>query len=174
MPYAVTHVLTAVILVDLYRDYVTKYKKYFTLHTVFLAGVAGILPDIDVILGMIADIIGYKMPWLFQHGGITHTPLFGLLFLIPAYYFHRKGQHKIAVYFHVIMFGVLLHIFLDYFLGGGRYEGIMLFWPFATTAFKLHLLDYIALSQIPSSLDAIYLLLWLWHEEAKHRIRDFI
>jgi len=38
MPFAVTHVLSAIIFVDLFRDYIAKHKKYFTLHTVFIAG----------------------------------------------------------------------------------------------------------------------------------------
>ncbi len=48
MPFAVTHVLLTIILVGLYRDYVTKHQKYFTLHTVFIAGFSGLLPDIDI------------------------------------------------------------------------------------------------------------------------------
>jgi hypothetical protein len=41
MPFAVTHVLLTIILVDLFRDYVAKHKKYFTLHTILIAGIAG-------------------------------------------------------------------------------------------------------------------------------------
>ena len=48
MPFAVTHVLFAIIAVDLYRDYVARHKKYFTLHIVFIAGFAGLLLDMDL------------------------------------------------------------------------------------------------------------------------------
>ena len=55
MPFAVTHVISSIILVDLYRDYVAKHKKYFTLHTVFIAGLAGLLPDIDLPLNWLLN-----------------------------------------------------------------------------------------------------------------------
>jgi len=82
MPFAVTHVLTSIVLVDLYRDYVTRHKKLFTIHTVFLAGLFGLLPDIDYVLGMAASAINLNLPFLFQHGGVTHTPFFALLNVI--------------------------------------------------------------------------------------------
>ena len=82
MPLAVTHVLLTIIVVDLFRDYVLKkkYKKYFTLHTILIAGIAGLLPDIDVPINMILNFFGY-FPDLVLHGGLTHTPIFGLIFL---------------------------------------------------------------------------------------------
>tara|TARA_Y100000034_G_scaffold125404_1_gene174896 strand:- start:851 stop:994 length:144 start_codon:yes stop_codon:yes gene_type:complete len=46
MPYAVTHVLVAIIVAELLRDY---WKK-FNLHYVLIAGIGGLLPDIDIIV----------------------------------------------------------------------------------------------------------------------------
>lgn len=173
MPLAVTHVLLTIILVDIYRDYFTKHKKYFTLHLLLIAGIAGLLSDIDIPINWLLNIFGYSIPYL-THGGITHTPLFALIFLVPAFIFLKKGQHKPSIYFFVITFGILFHLFLDYVLGGGAYEGIMWLWPLSTSTFKLHLLSKISLSNIPAALDAVILLVWLWHEEAKHKISDFI
>ena len=170
MPLAVTHVLLTIIIVDLYRDYVAKHKKYFTLHTVFIAGFAGLLPDIDLPVNLFITFFGLSVP----HGTITHTPLFGLIFLIPGFILWYHKKHKIAMYFFVICFGILAHIFLDYLLGGGLYEGIMFFYPFSNAAFKLHLLSKLNISDIPVAIDAIILLLWLWHEEKQHKISDFI
>lgn len=164
MPLAVTHVLLAIIIVDLYRDYISKHSKLFTMHTLFIAGVAALLPDIDIPLSWLG-IMG--------HGGITHTPLFGLIFLIPAFIFLKQKKNKTAMTFFVITFGVLFHIFLDFLLGGGAYEGIMLFWPLTSTAFKIHLFTIIGVNQLPAAVDAMILLLWLWHEEKKHKITDF-
>ena len=112
MPLAVTHILTSIISVDLYRDYVTKHKKYFTLHTIFLAGLFGLLPDIDIPLRIIADFFNFSVPFLLQHGGITHTPFFAFLFLIPGVILWKKKKHKIAVYFYVAAFVIMLHISL--------------------------------------------------------------
>ena len=173
MTLAVTHVLLAIILVDLYRDYFAKNKKYFTLHTVLIAGIAGLLPDIDIPLNWLFSFFGYSSQ-LLAHGGITHTLLFALIFLIPGFIFFKKGKNKTAMVFFVITFGILIHLSLDYFLGGGQYEGIMWFWPLSATAYKLHLLSYFNLSNIPAALDAVILLAWLWHEEVKHKIINFI
>jgi len=174
MPFSVMHVLLTIIIVDLYRDYFTKHKKYFSLHTILLAGVAGLLPDIDILIKIFSEFFGFTVPTLLQHGGITHTLLFALIFLIPAFMILRKGKHKQAMYFFVIFFGIFFHILLDYVLGGGAHEGVMWFWPIATTTFELHLLLNLGISNIPEALDAILLLAWLWHEEIKHKISDFI
>ncbi len=170
MPLAVTHVLLTIILVDLYRDYVTKHRRYFTLYTVFIAGFAGLLPDIDLPFNLFLNFFGLNVP----HGTITHTPLFGLIFLIPAFIFWYFKKHKVAMLFFVTCFGVLFHIFLDYLLGGGYHEGILVFYPLSNAAFKLHLLSKLNIPNIPAAIDAIILLLWLWHEEIKHKIKDFI
>lgn len=173
MPLAVTHVLLTIILVDLYRDYFTKHKKYFTLHTLLIAGIAGLLPDIDVPISWLLNTFGYSFEIL-KHGGIFHTSIFALIFFIPAFIFLKKEKHKTAMIFFVITFGILFHLFLDYLLGGGLYEGIMWLWPLSANTFKIHLLNKIGLSNIPATLDAIILLIWLWHEEVKHKISDFI
>jgi len=170
MPLAVTHVLLTIIAIDIYRDYVTKHKKYFTLYTILLGGIAGLLPDTDVPLGWIGNLIGVPI----NHGGITHTLFFTILFLIPAIILTAKKKHTAATIFYVISFGVFSHLFLDYVLGGGAYEGIYWFYPFSATPFKLHLLRRFGTENLPAALDAVILLAWLWHEETKHKIRDFI
>jgi len=173
MPFAVTHVLLTIILVDLYRDYITKYKKYFSLHTLLIAGVAGMLPDIDVPLGWFLNFFGIEL----LHRTITHTPLFGLIFLIPAFILWRQKKNKIAMYFFVATFGILFHIFLDFLISPDIDVGIMLFYPLSTVIFEVSLLGNLSIIQtmrLFAGIDAIILLLWLWHEEVKHKILDFI
>jgi hypothetical protein len=171
MPLAVTHVLLTIILVDLYRDYVLKKKKLFTLHIVLIAGIASLLPDIDLVISGVLSKLGY-MTDIFYHGGITHTPFFGLLFIIPGYYYARHGRHKDSLGMYVIAFAIIFHVFLDYLLGGGG-AGTMVFWPFSTNIYAIHLLAAVD-APLPIALDAIILILWLWHEETKHKISDFI
>ena len=173
MPLAVTHVLLTIIIVDLYRDYVTRHKKYFSLHTIMIAGVAGLLPDIDIPLSWILDYLGIQIE-LLQHGGIAHTPFFGLIFLIPAFILHSRKKYKESAYFFVLCFGILLHLFLDIVIGGGGHNGIMLFWPLLGNGYYLGIVSSAGLANLPAALDAIILILWLWHEEKKHKIKDFI
>ena len=169
MPFAVTHVLLTIIIVDLYRDYVTKHKKYFTLHTIFIAGFAGLLPDIDIPLNFILNFFGTGI----VHGTLTHTPFFALIFLIPAIVLWNKKKHHIAMYFYVISFGIFFHLILDLlFRGDGN--GIMFLYPLSTAAFNLNLLAKYSAPHIVAGIDAVILLLWLWHEEMKHKISDFI
>jgi hypothetical protein len=184
MPFAVTHVLGAVILADIYRDYITKHKKYFTMHTIFIAGFFGLFPDIDVPLRMLSQFFGFDIPLLLQHGWITHTPLLALIFFIPGLvlWYNSKGRkaskadkmRKWAVYFYMAAFGILLHLLMDYVIGGGSPEGVMWLFPFSMTAWKIHLTSMVNLPDLGIALDAVILLLWLWHEEIKHKISDYI
>ena len=169
MPFAVTHVLLAIIAVDLYRDYYAKHKKYFTLHTVFIAGFAGLLPDIDIPLNWFLNLIGAEI----VHRTITHTPLFAMIFLIPAFILWSYKKHKIAMYFFVTTFGILLHLFLDYAFVVDAAGGIMFLYPFSAAAYGLNLLQNVSPGMF-AAMDAIILMLWLWHEEMKHKISDFI
>jgi membrane-bound metal-dependent hydrolase YbcI (DUF457 family) len=174
MPLAVTHVLLTIIIVDLYRDYVAKHKKYFSLHTILLAGVAGLLPDIDIPLKMLGDLFNFNIPLFMQHGGITHTLLFAVIFLIPVFILLKKEKHKAAMIFFVISFGIFFHLFLDWLLGGGGHYGIMWLFPLNVQASSLSLLSMFGLNNLPEALDAVILLAWLWHEEIRHKISDFI
>ncbi len=174
MPLAVTHVLTAGILVGLYRDFVTKHKRYFTLHTVFIGALFGLMPDIDIPLRMIAKLLGFNVPWLLQHGGITHTPLFALLILIPGLVIWYRGKHRLGVYFFVAAFGIFIHLLLDFLIGGGAAEGIMWFFPISMEGWKIHLIKYFNMQDLPAALDAVLLLGWLWYIEVKHKLSDFI
>ena len=65
---------------------------------------------------------------------------------------------------------ILFHLFLDYLLGGGGWEGIMWFWPLSASTYKIQLLAKMGLSNIPAALDALILLVWLAHEEIRHKI----
>lgn len=174
MPHAVTHVLISAIAADLYRDYLSRHRKLFTVHHIFLAGLGGLLPDIDVAIGMIYKLFGQQVPTLFNHGGITHTPLFAMLFILPAAAMWYQGKKKESLYLWMLGGGIIMHLFLDWFLGGGGHYGIMLFFPFSTMGFKFGLFGMLGLESMPQALDAVLLLLWLWHEEMKHKIRDFI
>lgn len=173
MPFAVTHVLTSIISVDLYRDYVAKHKKYFTLHTIFIAGLAGLLPDIDIPLGHVLGWFGAEL----GHRTFTHTPLFGLIFLIPALIYWKLGKHRIGMYFFVTTFGIMTHLLLDFLIVPDQAGGVLLFYPFSAAAFDIGILgsaSTIQTMQMYAAFDAVLLMLWLWHEEMRHKISDYI
>lgn len=170
MPLAVTHVLVSIIPVSLWRDYVTKHKKYFPLLTVLVAGIAGLLPDIDVPISWLLGKLGL-VTGLLAHRGITHTPLFGLIFLIPGLILWYNKKHKWAVLCFVITFGILLHIALDVLVSSEI--GSMLFWPLSNHNYSSHFLPKTFAGTFYPSLDALLLLAWLVHEEVKHKIKDF-
>ena len=174
MPLAVTHVLLTIIAVDLYRDYITKHKKYFTIFTLFIAGIGGILPDIDIPINSMLLLLGAESPELFHHGGLTHTPFFGIIFLVPGLVLWAVKKHKVAVIFFVLTFGIFMHSILDYTIGGGDPNGLMLLYPLSEERIKLGVLLGGEALFSTAALDAVILLLWLFHEERKHKIRDFI
>ena len=174
MPLAVTHVLSALLSFDIYRDFLTKHKRWVSLHAVFLAGLGGILPDFDFIFEFIYTYADLQTPFLLGHGGITHTPFFALLFLIPATILWRQKKHKLAICWFALAFGVLVHVLLDFALGGGRSEGIMLLFPFTTTAWSWHVLLKTGITEIFVILDALFFIAWMWYIDWKRKITDYI
>src|SRR3989344_1310615 len=121
MGYAVTHVIVAIVLIDLYRDYIA--KKKFSTWFVLIGGIAGLLPDLDAPLEWLATAIVGEAVYL--HRVVTHSLLFVGVFLLLAvpFYMHRSLEMKIfkwkvpyefvAIFFTVIAFGWLTHIALD-------------------------------------------------------------
>ncbi len=171
MAFAVIHVLASIIIVDLYRDYFTHHKKYFTLHTLFIAGIGGLLPDIDIPLNWVFSKIGFEI----AHRTFTHTPLFGLVFLVPGLILWKYKHHKKAVYFFVLCLGVLLHLLLDgFFISNIETEGIMLFYPFSEQVFGFNIFYNELLVSYGAAIDAFILIFWLWWEERRHKIKDFL
>lgn len=84
MAHAVTHVLLAIIAVDIYRDYIA--KKKFSLFYVYLAGFFALLPDIDLVVG---SILGVNM-----HGTVTHWVWWPLLAFVMSFVFFKVYNSK--------------------------------------------------------------------------------
>ena len=173
MTFAVTQVFTSLIAGDLHRDYISKHRKHFTLHTIFIAGFAGLLPDIDIPLGKFLELFGVEL----SHRTFTHTPFFALIFLIPAFILWGMNKKKVAVYFFVTTFGIFTHLLLDFVISPDMAGGVLLLYPFSYAQFSIGLLpnlNTIQTMQLFAAIDAVILMLWLWHEEWKHKIRDYI
>jgi len=177
MPQAVTHILVALILVELFRDYFIKDKKKFPLHYVLIAGIAGLLPDIDIIAYWLLYFFGFSLDEV--HRTFTHTLFFPLLFLVLALITTKvkagitsKHHLKLNIVFIMIAIGSFIHLILDSIFAGT----IMPFYPFSYSSFGLNLVsllpETLANLAMPS-LDAAILVLWLIHEEYKHKISRF-
>ena len=87
MPQSVTHVIIALVVASLIRDYyVSKSgRKKFPLHYVLIAGIAGLLPDIDVAAYWILHFFGFTLSEV--HRNFTHSLFVPLLFLLLAFVF---------------------------------------------------------------------------------------
>ena len=175
MAYAVTHVIVAIVLIDIYRDYIA--RKKFPTWFVLVGGIAGLLPDIDVPLQWTASaIVGQTIE---LHRIWTHSVICVASFLLIALFFHlqkhktmvifsRKLHYwKIALFFTVIAAGWMTHISLDCAVAG---DYNLTWFPGFPLGFCPHPWSGDSLL----GLDAIILVLWLVHEEWAHKIRDFI
>ncbi|HIH34494.1 MAG TPA: hypothetical protein HA223_04515 [Nanoarchaeota archaeon] len=174
MPYAVTHVIFALVIADVIRDYVVRDKKKFPLHYVLIAGIAGLLPDIDILF----DWFSAGEP---IHRLLTHTiflPLYFLLLALATRKVKSKtlGKHKMkwSGVFYMLALGTLVHLLLDGFLAGMVYPLA----PFSEFAFGLGLasqaIQGVSANDFLAGVDAIILMAWFVHEEVKHKISDFI
>ena len=168
MPQAVVHVLFTIIAIDVFRDHFIKNKRKIPLNYVFIGGIAGLLPDIDVpLFWLLNNFLGFNVP--FFHRIFTHTFLFALIFL-AIFLIYFDFNKKASMLFGIITFGVAFHIFLDWLLVGA----VAPFYPFYDAAYGLNLVGRLGLPLAIQGLEAIVLLWWLWHEEKTHKISDFI
>jgi len=168
MPQAVVHVLFTIIVLDLFRDHILKNKHELPLHYVFIGGIAGLLPDIDIpLFWLLNNFLGIDVP--FFHRIFTHTFIFIGIFSALSLVFYDLNRNLSKI-FAIITFGVAFHIFLDWLLVGA----VAPFYPFSDSAYGLDLVRKTGLPLAAEGMEAIVLLAWLWHEEKTHKISDFI
>lgn len=163
MPFAVTHILVPMILVDFARDRVFKIKKQFLPNKyVLLAGLFGLMSDID----MLPVLFG--IPNL--HGIITHSIIFPITFFIGfsiSYLLKKEKTYKI---FLMLFIGFSIHIILDATFS----DTITIFFPFDFNQYGLNLMGSLGKwFNLYVAIDAILLFLWLIHEGLEHKISDY-
>lgn len=171
MPYAVTHILAPLILIGLFRDYIS--KRRFPLYYVFIGGIAGILPDLDVIVFYILSFFGAALNEV--HRTFSHTIFIPLLFLLLGFAIKDRSRRKLnlSIIFLVVSFGIFTHLVLDGILSGK----IMPFYPVSYYSIGFNLISLAPFSWQPlilPSMDAALLILWLCYLEVKHKISDFV
>jgi len=170
MPHAVTHVILTIVFLDFIRDYVVKDRKKFPLHYIFIGGIAGLLPDIDIpIYWLLNGVFGIEIGWF--HRTFSHSIFFALIFLAATIVIFLASRNKKCwLLMAVITFGVSFHILLD-----GIFSGyVMLFYPLSIVQYGFNLADKIAWPGFMEGLDALILLVWLWDLDRRHKLRDFM
>jgi hypothetical protein len=124
------------------------FRNYFGKYWLVFAGLSGLIMDLDFALQFI-----FGPGSFFAHGYFFHTIGFILCLLIIALIMFLKNK-EYGKYGFIIVIGSLLHLLLDYVLGGGKYY-IALFYPFYSSGFHLHLLMKFQESNIFGIFDAI-------------------
>jgi membrane-bound metal-dependent hydrolase YbcI (DUF457 family) len=178
MPQAVTHFLIPVILLEIFREFFVKNKKTFPVHYVFIAGLAGLLPDFDVAAYYILSFFGLTLQQV--HRTFSHTLFLPLLFLLLGLFFWKfknkeLGEHhlKLKNIFFAIAFGTFIHLLLDATASGV----VMPLYPFFTFTVGLNLILLLPSqwqSTILPTLDAVLLIFWMVYLELKHKISNLI
>ncbi|MEM5792763.1 MAG: metal-dependent hydrolase [Candidatus Aenigmatarchaeota archaeon] len=175
MPFAVTHILVPIILVDIYRDHILKERGIVTNRHVLIAGLAGLFPDIDLPISYIF-LNGINIHRLF-----SHNIWFPLLFLSMGFFFYSIDKKKTSIYFLMVAFGFTTHLFLDSFLAGY----IQPLYPLSTYAFGLNFIEWSLYRFFPSvandnfvllifsSIDALLLFFWLIYLQMTEKIKDY-
>jgi len=164
MPLAVTHVAPAIVLFNYFKKKLNL-EKYEFPHIAFIAAVGALLPDTDIFLGRILRLFGYNL----AHGTYTHTLFFALIFLFPAAILFSFKHYRSALFLSLLGFGIILHIFLDYFIGGGAEAGVMWFFPLSYHPYKIHLLSSLPFPLWPEELDAVVLLGWIYFKPSSFK-----
>lgn len=165
MPYAATHILVVVILVDVLRDHVFKLKRRLLPNKyVLIAGLAGLAPDIDVAISIFTGIS--------FHRTLTHSIWIPLALLAGFLIFRYMKKRKLYMILLMCFTGVCIHLILDMLLLGT----VDIFFPFDNTSYGLNLFQPLKKIEwnIFSAIDAVLLLGWLVHEELEHKISDYL
>jgi membrane-bound metal-dependent hydrolase YbcI (DUF457 family) len=172
MPFAVTHILTAIILIDLFRIYGLK-KKRFPLWLVLVGGISGLLPDIDIAIAWFLEIV-FNIS-INIHQIYTHSLIIPAALLIIALLCKHVIAKKQETLFHILLVvaaGWTTHVLLD-----GIFATAPLFFPFTNERFGLRLVETL-FSNIQGTLymglDAILLIFWLIYEWYNKKIKDYI
>jgi len=174
MPQVVFHIVFAMLVAEFIREYIVKNKKKFPIHYVFIAGLAGILPDLDMAAFWILYFFKFTISEV--HRTFTHTLFIPLFFVLLAFITWKLkigeiGKRHMTLHniFLMIALGWLLHLVLDATIAGI----IRPFYPFSEFAVGLNLINYLpeALrSLFIPCLDAAIFILWLCWMEYRHKL----
>ena len=179
MPYATTHILIAIILIELFREYVIKNNKKFPRYYILVAAIGAVIPDIDILAFYFLNFFGFTYEEV--HRTFMHTLFIPLISLIIGMIFltykisnkQLRDRHlKLSTIFFILSAGCLLHLVLD----ATFYGMIKPFYPLLNFEVGLNLILLFSESirnLVLPTLDGILLLFWLFWLEFKLKIGDY-
>ncbi|MDP2628717.1 MAG: metal-dependent hydrolase [Nanoarchaeota archaeon] len=179
MPLATTHILVAIILIELFRNFFVKDNKKFPRYYILIAALGGIIPDLDIAGYYVLSLFGFTFEQI--HRTFFHTIFIPLiLFLIGIFIYQTKmkskefGKRHINLHttFFILAAGSLLHLILDATLSGY----IIPFYPFSSFSVGLNIIKLFPTawqSLILPTLDGILLIFWIFWMEFKLKISDY-
>jgi inner membrane protein len=165
MALAVTHVLVAILLLDVFRHYVFGLKK-FPRHLLVVGGIAGLMPDIDIPLGWFLSFVTGNT--INIHGSFTHSLFIVFVFILMAVISQYQGEIKRSKWLYVIATGWFIHILLD--CGFNAYATFL--WPLPIDTLTFCPERFLG-PKYGAAIDAIILVVWLVHEEVHKKIKDY-
>jgi membrane-bound metal-dependent hydrolase YbcI (DUF457 family) len=179
MPNPTTHILIAIILIELFRDLFIKNNRSFPRYYILIAAIGSIIPDLDYVAYYLLFPFGYSISEI--HRTFFHSifiPVILLVIGIILFKFHvksnwtRKKHIKLSTAFFILAFGCILHLILDGCFGGT----ILLFYPILTTQFGLNLLSNLPMQiqgSITGVIDFILLAFWIIWMEFRLKISNY-
>jgi membrane-bound metal-dependent hydrolase YbcI (DUF457 family) len=179
MPFATTHILITIILVELYRDFFIKDNKKFPRYYILIAAIGAIIPDLDVVLFLVLSSFGFTIQQL--HRMFSHTIFVPLILIILGIFAQElklknkefgKRHITLPMTFYILAFGSLIHLILDSTIAGA----IMPLYPFNTYSIGLNLVELFPIAWqelVLPGLDAALLLFWISWMEFKLKISNY-
>lgn len=170
MPHAVAHVLIAMIIAETIRRRLKERK--IPGYIVLVTGIAGLLPDMDMILYFFLNI--YRQIDITQvHRTFTHTLFLPLMFVgigFLTYKTEKATKHKISLseLAFFIALGVFIHLTLDFLISGS----IMPLYPLSSYSAGLNLVPKNLSRAIVPSIDAVLLVGWLIYEYRNNKNKE--
>jgi len=170
MPYTTTHVLVAIIAIELFREYFFKNNKKFPRYYILIAAIAGVFPDIEYLIRLSYHerffLHSLFVPLIFALLG-----LFALRLKINSKYLGKKHMNLSFVLF-IFAAGSLIHLGLDAIF----VETLMPFYPISEYAIGFELVSKIKSNYqelVLPIVDALLLFFWIMWMQFKLKIDDY-
>jgi len=170
MPYTTTHVLVAIIAIELFREYFFKNNRKFPRYYILLAAIAGVFPDLEYLFRL-----NYH-DRLFFHS--LFIPLIFLVLGLLAMKFEighkglRRRHMNLSFIFYIFAVGSLIHIGLDSIF----VDTLMPFYPFSNYEFGLELVNRFSENfreLVLPILDALLFFFWIFWLQFKLKVDDY-